>query len=362
MNAPHARDDRLDIIRGLAMLTIAVNHVTLLIGWVGYKGRRIPSLSDLGQSSAAELFVALSGYMIGLVYLRRSDLTARLTQRMGYLYRMNLAAFLVSAVVVALADDRLAEATGLLRLEDDGAHVRLIKFLLLLDLPALLDILPMYILLMAGVPLAARLWRRSTGGFACICLGLYFVVQVGEMLAPDGSFRGFVRWSMNPLAWQLLFYGMMAVGAKDLHARLFDWLEASAARAVFFIALFIGAAFLYSVWGTEALPWPTMDGRTNLGPTRVVHCVLTLLALCSVITLARPRLTGRAALLVARVGRETLVCYVWSIPLTYAAAALWLFLGATNWLYLGLALCVLVLVVGVAWRGRLRNVGGLVAR
>src|SRR5262245_36055735 len=65
---PHAlarRDVRLDWLRGLAMACVIVNHSKLssLLSWFSYE--------RMGVVTAAEVFVVLSGVVIGMVYGRR---------------------------------------------------------------------------------------------------------------------------------------------------------------------------------------------------------------------------------------------------------------------------------------------------
>lgn len=89
------RDERLDLVRGVAIVFVVLNHIN------------IPSLFQLltqealGPVSGAELFVALSGAVLGMVYRRRLqtiDLVGAagaLWQRAGKLYRTALLVVLV---------------------------------------------------------------------------------------------------------------------------------------------------------------------------------------------------------------------------------------------------------------------------
>ena len=63
-----ARDSRIDTIRGFAMVTIIINHFSFLSAELGMTGPQIPTTTTFSVSSAAEIFVALSGYMVGMVY------------------------------------------------------------------------------------------------------------------------------------------------------------------------------------------------------------------------------------------------------------------------------------------------------
>lgn len=50
------RDNRIDLIRGFAMVTICVNHITWMLGKVESVSLKIPTLTHYGYSSAAEIF------------------------------------------------------------------------------------------------------------------------------------------------------------------------------------------------------------------------------------------------------------------------------------------------------------------
>lgn len=345
-----SRDSRLDVMRGLGMIIIAINHVTALFMLLGYRGRTIPSLADFGQSSAAELFVSLSGYMVGLVYLRGANLSARIWARARHLYLINLIAAITCGFIIALADARLAEATQFSRYLGDWADFRFLKFIFMLDLPIFLNILPLYVVLMLGVPLAARLWRASTTGFWLTTLAIYGAAQIWEQASPATSATALLGWGLNPLAWQLLFYGMMALGASSVHSQLFQWLSGSTRRPLFFMFIFVLAAVLDRAWAGGLMQLPRMDGKANLECMRLLHAIVTLLAITSVIALSSRYLASAAMTLVARVGRETLICYAVSIPLTYAVGAIWLSVGRPYWAYPVAALAVLLLVVMVALR------------
>ena len=50
------RDQAIDILRGLALITITVNHITGFAFRLGLTGMAFPTLSHWGFSTAAEIF------------------------------------------------------------------------------------------------------------------------------------------------------------------------------------------------------------------------------------------------------------------------------------------------------------------
>ena len=72
MNAPVAppragsRIEALDFVRGICLLVIAFDHTSSFARKLGYTGREWFTPTMLGYSSAAELFLFVSGALIGI--------------------------------------------------------------------------------------------------------------------------------------------------------------------------------------------------------------------------------------------------------------------------------------------------------
>jgi hypothetical protein len=343
------RDARLDIVRGIAIIVIAINHVTVLLVKLGYSGRRIPSLDTVGPSSAAELFVALSGYMVGLVYFGRADLVRTLWARLRKLYVINLLAFVVSAVVLSFASAKVVEASGFQRYLQPEHTVAAASFLVLLKMPFMLDVLPLYMLLMAGVPAVRAVYRRSHVTFWMAAVGTWLVAQVWYALDPSAAPAAILGWGFGPLGWQLLFYGMMPLGAARFHLRLLDWLSADARRAWAVVAAFVAWAIVDRMIQTGVLLNPGLAQKPQLGIVRLTHGLLTMATLFAVLSLSDKVQTTRPAAWIAAVGRNSLYCYAASIPLTFAAVAIWAAVHGSRLMYLLVVAGVLTGTCSVAW-------------
>ena len=96
---PRERDTAIDILRGLALITITINHITGFTDRMGMVGMQFPTLTLWGFSSAAEVFFVLSGYLVGAVYFAKvkqptlAGFTGKVWRRTGKLYVYNLALF-----------------------------------------------------------------------------------------------------------------------------------------------------------------------------------------------------------------------------------------------------------------------------
>lgn len=304
--------------------------------------------------------------MIGLIYLRRPGAARALGRRLTLIYLVNGAAFLAGLAVVLWYPPQSQDAFGYAPIIENPV-LGLALFLAMLQQPALLDVLHMYVILMLATPLVAFTMTRRPLLALLVCAYIYVVSLVvpefslpAAVLDKDGDWNLQGQWNMDVLSWQLLFFGAMWAGTVRLHEKLFDWVEKSASLRRAIITLFVLVAVVkagetFGYWGAP----PLVDKRT-LAPVKLMHAGLTLGLLCSLIVMLAPHLQHPIARLAAVVGRQTLYCFAASIPATYLAASLWSAGEGTYIGYLLSCLFVLGVVVAVAfwadtWRSRKRK-------
>ncbi|MEZ2129935.1 MULTISPECIES: OpgC family protein [unclassified Sinorhizobium] len=204
--APQRRDTRLDVLRGLALITIFINHVPGQI--FEYLTTR-----NFGFSDAAEGFVLISGIAVGLSYGAHFRLGKRLSQARKAVKRaftLYLAHMITTFMTLALfiCSAWLFHRPGLL------CEINILAVLTNLKdgIPALLllghqigynNILPMYGALMLMVPLILYLAALSpflaltVSGTVWLFAGIYQIAPHNMLL------EGY--WFLNPLSWQFLF-------------------------------------------------------------------------------------------------------------------------------------------------------------
>src|SRR5882724_2896316 len=176
-----ARDLRLDFFRGLALFFIFIDHIPE--NTLSYF-----TLQAIGFSDAAEVFIFISGYTAALVYGRtllqqgRLFATAQVYRRVWQLYVAHIFLFViftaeVSYTVLTFNNPMYNEE---LRVGDFLAepHIAIIKALVLQFQPTFLDILPLYIVLLATFPLVLLLLERHILMALLPSLLLYGLVQV----------------------------------------------------------------------------------------------------------------------------------------------------------------------------------------
>ena len=155
------RDLRLDFFRGLALLFIFIDHIpNNFLSEV--------TLHSVAFCDAAEVFVFISGYAAALAYGRLLDrgptvAAARIYHRVWQLYVAHIFVFAVFATLVSYSimvvdDPSYTQSFNISSFLDDPS-VAVAQVLLLRFQPQFLDILPLYIVLLACFPLA--LPRRS---------------------------------------------------------------------------------------------------------------------------------------------------------------------------------------------------------
>ncbi len=321
------RDYRLDFFRGLALLFIFIDHIPDNI--VSFFTLRSFALCD-----AAEVFIFISGYTAALAYapvFEREGLAmgvARIYRRVWQLYVAQICLFMIFNAEVAytlkfLDNPMFADE---LQVGDylNNPGEAFIRVLLLQFQPSLLNILPLYIVLLLGLPLVIFCIRRHV----LIALIPSFALWLGANIF-DWNMPGFPegeRWYFNPFAWQFLFviaacFGFTRASGKE-HAMPPRWLRIGALAFAVFAAVTSGSWSLHELVDQVPrfinLPEAWYD-KTMLPPLRL----LSILALALTVTAYCPRdarfITSRVGWLVVLCGQNSLEVFCLSILLAVMA-------------------------------------------
>ncbi len=208
------RDYRLDFLRGLAVLVMVVDHVA------GPSPLHVLTGGNRFFVSAAEGFVFISGFLVGIVYgakVRRHGWPLAARQALGRaftLYAVSVwltlaAAFFSSAFALGSAPDPQQTTIGRFLLE----------IMTFQRAYYLVDVMQLYTLLLAVTPPA--LWLLHRGQWRWLLapsFGMWLAFQLS-----GGEFH--VPWPIqdNPVfefaTWQLLFFGAMALGYERVAAQ-----------------------------------------------------------------------------------------------------------------------------------------------
>src|SRR5215831_9796169 len=239
------RELRLDLFRGLALWLIYIDHVSPdLLTWF--------TIRNYGFSDAAEIFIFISGFTAALVYGRATFEagivigTARVLRRVWQIYTAHLLLFLVLMAEIALVTTISEKPSFYIQEMEVGEFFKqpgtvMIQALLLRFRPLNMDILPLYVVLMAFLPLILLLARLQKDLPLVLSVGLYILTLRYDLhlsTYPEGF------WSFNPYAWQLLFvFGTWCAlgGGKRLSpildSPLIFWVAVAYLCAAFFVTL-----------------------------------------------------------------------------------------------------------------------------
>ncbi len=248
------RDLRIDLLRGVAIVFIVVNHVELTSLF------ELASQEAIGTVSGAELFVAMSGVVLGMVYrqrLARSDLaevTGLLLKRAWKLYRTALAVVLLVYLLTTLpgVDGRAVTTFELGGGERSDTYPNVgmlaeypvpgwfVRDLLLLELgPWQFNVMGLYVVLLLVAPvLIAALHRRLVLVVLAVSWGLYALNSV----SPTRIFTSQFEDPFPLLTWQVLFVTGLALGW--YRTALLTWFARPTGKAVLVVAVLLHLGFL----------------------------------------------------------------------------------------------------------------------
>lgn len=342
------RDLRLDFFRGIAMFIILIAHIQSdwLALWIPAR---------FGFSDATEMFVFCSGIASAIAFgrvFREQGLiigTSRVLFRMWQVYWAHIGLFFtVAATTVWLTNLQVTDTdyTGMLNLyRFFGAPLLHLPALLTLTyVPNYFDILPMYIAVLAMMPLVVALSRIHLALVAVLVIGLWLGATITGLNFPaePNSTR---PWFFNPFGWQLVFFTGFAFMSGWLKAPPIDrrlvWL------AIAIVVISIPFAYFRIINEVpEIQAWrkanDVLINKTNFGILRYVHFLALAYLAVAVVgpkgarisagpsnpTLAR--IWARILPVVTTVGQQSLAVFVFSMFYAVLLTALFDYVGRNN--------------------------------
>jgi hypothetical protein len=322
------RDHAIDILRGLALITITVNHISGFTARMGMEGVQFPTLTLWGFSSAAEIFFLLSGYLVGAVYFSTAkdpsvaDFARKVWARVRKLYIYNLLLFVGLLPLCWFSADmaRLSFYHYFFR----GGTTTYIQFLLLYVQPYCLEILVTYMVLLAIAPLFALLLRAQALIAILVSAGLYWYAHEHPFFnIPGGSPLGDWRWNFNPASWQMLFFGAMAAGRYRLLARLQQLTHKEWRWAIPAWTIFAALTWLFMEQGSFDM-LSLYQSKIRVGPLRALHAISVSWAIMSLFwawpSLQRIWLVRQCAV----IGANSLQNFAACVAISYIAGFIWI--------------------------------------
>jgi len=278
------RDLRVDFFRGLALWWIYTDHIPGdVLG--DY------SLRNFAMCDATEVFVLLAGYGAGLSYgmgLGRHgyiSTAADVMKRAWTLYIAHIFLFVLFTAQVtysATALNRLnyLEETRLDVLGDDP-YRSILEALLLRFQPSLLNILPLYVVLL--VFFAATIWLLR---WPRVLFGLSFAIYlVVRFTSLNLNAWGEGGWFFDPFAWQFLFIIGVLLACAPMRPPSRPWLFDAASVVVISLGVMVTTIIephphlLDWFTGSAMFHYLVIEDKTGLYPFRLIS-ILALTWLC----------------------------------------------------------------------------------
>ncbi|MEM6636741.1 MAG: OpgC domain-containing protein [Pseudomonadota bacterium] len=364
--AATARDPRLDFFRGIAMFIILVAHIPndWLALWIPAR---------FGFSDATEIFVFCSGMASAIAFgrvFRERGLTmgtARVGYRVWQVYWAHIGLFVaVAASMVALnglfPDGR--DYVGQLNLYPffKNAQTNLFGLLTLTYVPNYFDVLPMYLVILAMMPVMVALARVHSFLAIGASVAIWLAANIWGLNFPaePWSERG---WFFNPLGWQLIFFTGFGFMAGWFRPPPVDWRLFWAAVAVTLIILPFSYYRIFNAF-PFFLEWRRelggLIGKTNFGILRYIH-FLAIAYIAWVLVgpkgsriqptgMSWPARSWRVILrVIMKVGQQSLAVFIASMYLARLLGALFDQVGRTHFSMLYVNALGFALIIGVAY-------------
>lgn len=273
------RDQRLDLLRGFAVIVMVVDH------FGGSSWLYLITGNNSFFTSGAEAFVLISGMVVGMVYgaiALRDGLRAAIVKSLGRawtLYKLTIVLTIGFAIISEILD--LPWAKGY---EIGNPLLFVFNVMILHQTYYLADIPLMYTILMAVSPIG--LWLLVKHHTKLLLVGS-LIVWVGFQIV---NVNNIIIWptigntTFHPAAWQLIFFYSMAVGFhRDTLWKLFRRIPRWPAFLIS-TALFLALLHLYTTdLKTLAAQYPNLDmqaittalfSKSDVGPGRIVATVV----------------------------------------------------------------------------------------
>ena len=224
---PRVRDIRLDFFRGIAMFIILFAHTpgNYFTNWIPARW---------GFSDATEMFVFCSGMASAIAFGSTFDRagillgSARIAFRIWQIYWAHIGLFFATAAAMVFfteLDITTRNYWGNLNLwmlfvesdKWDNPNI-LLSLMTLRWVPNLFDILPMYMVVLAMMPLFYLLVRVHFAALVTVSFVIWFLAQRGFTDALGLPYLNFTAepwagqsgdqrvWFLNPFGWQLAFF------------------------------------------------------------------------------------------------------------------------------------------------------------
>jgi hypothetical protein len=376
-----SRDARIDMLRGMAIVFVVINHVGLTSLF------QLLTQETIGVVSGAELFVLLSGAVVGLVYGPRvvdafPDVLQRTSRRAWKLY---VTALVVVLLVYLVSRLPLLDAQAVTTFTDQGTGAagagaagttyelyaglegltqfplppQVVPSLFLLQVgPWQFNVMGLYVILLAVSPLILVALSR---GRAWLVLGISLVLYAVGAATRFRLLPSQFEDSFPLLVWQVLFVLGMVAGYH--RATIVSWFAAPRRRVLLWACVLLTVVFALFSWSSPyfsneydvrlaLLPDATFRTvydrwfeRTYLGIGRLVNVLLVVVTGYALLSAFWEVLERALGCFLIPLGQPTLSVLIVHVFLVVAAADIPVLQRGDIWLNSA----AYVVILGVLW-------------
>ncbi len=351
------RDLRLDLFRGVGLWMIFLDHIPHdVVSWL--------TLRNYGFSDAAEFFVFISGYLAGFIYgpiIKAGHFLAalkRLWKRAMEMYVAHIMLFLVFTAQIARTVRKFDNP-----LYEDEFNVH--NFLLHPDVligqalslrykPVNLDVLPLYIALIATAPF--MLWAMVRRPNLTLLGSIVLYICARKFDWNLASYPPGTTWYFNPFAWQLMFIFAAWCGTGGAN-KIWPIIQSRLALAVALLWILFGFLIVMS-WHFAILGWwvPAWLNKmmypidkTDLDMLRFTHFLALALVVLRFVPHNWAALTSKWLRPMVMCGQHSLPIFCFGVFLSFAAH--WVLMQYTRgvWEQLVISAAGILIMIAIAW-------------
>lgn len=351
------RDLRLDLFRGVGLWMIFLDHIPHdVVSWL--------TLRNYGFSDAAEFFVFISGYLAGFIYgpiIKAGHFLAalkRLWKRAMEMYVAHIMLFLVFTAQIARTVRKFDNP-----LYEDEFNVH--NFLLHPDVligqalslrykPVNLDVLPLYIALIATAPF--MLWAMVRRPNLTLLGSIVLFICARKFDWNLASYPPGTTWYFNPFAWQLMFIFAAWCGTGGAN-KIWPIIQSRLALAVALLWILFGFLIVMS-WHFAILGWwvPAWLNKmmypidkTDLDMLRFTHFLALALVVVRFVPHNWAALTSKWLRPMVMCGQHSLPIFCFGVFLSFAAH--WVLMQYTRgvWEQLAISAAGILVMIAIAW-------------
>lgn len=322
IRAEGRRDLRVDFFRGLALWWIYTDHIP------GDVLSHV-SLRNFAMCDATEVFVLLAGFGGGMAYGATLDrqgylyAAADVLRRAWMLYIAHIFLFVVYTAQVAFSADALDRGYYLdearLDILANEPYRALREALLLRFQPSLLNILPLYVVLLLFFALVLPLLRYPAALFA-LSFTLYAAVRVTGINLWEWSGDG---WFFDPFAWQFLFMLGALLAYAPLRMPRVRWPVDIGAVVLLLTGFFVSWVGDHPEISMQMPEWMirlvVTEDKTGLHPIRLLSILALAWLVIRTIPIGAGWLRGRVAGPLVLIGQNSLPVFCSGVFLGFIA-------------------------------------------